>query len=90
VVRGRHESRAAGHSGRPLGNGLPTAFYIAGAAVGALAVLGGTGIGRSYRYGSGYGWDTGAPRQSAVNMSFFFGMLALFLFGLGIALDYLL
>jgi hypothetical protein len=78
------------HSGRPLGDGLPTALYIAGAAVGVLAVLGGTGIGRSYRYGGGSGWDTAAPRQTAVNTSFFFGMLALFLFGLGIALDYLL
>ena len=79
----------ARHSGRPIGDVLPTAFYIAGAAVGALAVLGGTGVGRSYRY-SGYGWEAGAPRERAVNTSAFFGLLAVFLFGLGLALDYLL
>ena len=54
---------------------LPTVFYFAGAAVGAVAVLGGTGMGRSYRYG-GYGWDAATPRQTAVNTSFFFGLLA--------------
>lgn len=80
----------ANRSGRPLGDVLPTAFYVAGAGVGALAVLGGTGVGRSYRYSGGYGWDAGAPRQSAVNLSVFLGLLAVFLFGLGIALDYLL
>jgi hypothetical protein len=80
----------ARHSGRPIGEVLPTAFYIAGAAVGALAVLGGTGVGRSYRYSGGYGWEAGVPRERAVNTSAFFGLLAAFLFGLGLALDYLL
>jgi len=32
----------------------------------------------------------GASRETAVNTSLFFGLLAAFLFGLGIALDYLL
>jgi hypothetical protein len=79
----------ASHSGRPFGDVLPTAFYFAGAAVGALAVLGGTGVGRSYRYTAGYGPHPGVPRQTAVNTSFFFGLLAAFLFGLGLSLDYL-
>lgn len=80
----------AWHWDRSFEHILPTVFYFAGAGVGALAVLGGTGVGRSYRYGGGYGWDAGAPRQTAVNTSFFLGLLAAFLFGLGIALDYLL
>ena len=64
-------------------------FYFAGAAVGVLAVLGGTGGGRvAYRYG-GFGSDVGASRQSAVNLSFFLGLLAAFLFGVGIVLDLL-
>ena len=79
----------AWHWGRSFEHDLPTAFYLAGAGVGALAVLGGTGMGRGYRYG-GYGWDVSAPRQTAVNTSFFFGLLAVFLFGLGLALDYVL
>jgi hypothetical protein len=80
----------AWHWDRSFEQILPTVFYFAGAGVGALAVVGGTGVGRSYRYGGGYGWDAGAPRQTAVNTSFFLGLLAAFLFGLGIALDYLL
>jgi hypothetical protein len=80
----------AAHWNRSFEQILPTVFYFAGAAVGAIAVLGGTGIGRSYRYGGSYGWDSSAPRQTAVNTSLFFGLLAVFLFGLGIALDYLL
>jgi hypothetical protein len=79
----------AWHWGRSFEHDLPTVFYFAGAAVGAVAVLGGTGMGRAYRYG-GYGWDTATPRQTAVNTSFFFGLLAVFLFGVGLALDYLL
>jgi hypothetical protein len=78
------------HWERSFQHDLPTAFYFAGAGVGALAVLGGTGVGRSYRYSGGYGWDASAPRQSAVNTSAFFGLLAVFLFCLGLALDYLL
>lgn len=69
---------------------LPTVFYFAGAALGVLAVLGGTGVGRSYRYSGGAGAEVGAPRETAINTSLFFGCLAVFLFGLGIALDYLL
>jgi hypothetical protein len=80
----------ARHSGRPLDEVLPTAFYFAGAGVGVLAVLGGTGVGRSYRYTGGYGAEASVPRQRAVNTSAFFGLLAAFLFGLGLALDYLL
>jgi hypothetical protein len=80
----------ARHSDRPIGDVLPTAFYIAGAAVGALAVLGGTGVGRSYRYSGGHGWEAGVPRERAVNTSAFFGLLAVFLFGLGLGLDYVL
>ena len=54
-------------------------------------MLGGTGVGRSRtatRAAAARG--VGAPRQTAVNTSLFFGLLAAFLFGLGIALDYLL
>jgi hypothetical protein len=80
----------ARHSGSPLGDVLPTAFYFAGAGVGVLAVLGGTGVGRSYRSYGSYGAEASVPRQRAVNSSVFFGLLALFLFGLGLALDYLL
>ena len=79
----------ARHGNRSFEHVLPTAFYFAAAGVGALAVLGGTGVGRSYRYSGGYGWDAPAPRQNAVSTSSFFGLLALFLFGLGLALDYL-
>jgi hypothetical protein len=80
----------ASHWERSFQQVVPTAFYFAGAGVGALAVLGGTGVGRSYRYSGGYGADASAPRQTAVNTSAFFGLLAVFLFGLGLALDYLL
>ncbi len=80
----------ARHSGSPLGDVLPTAFYFAGAGVGTLAVLGGTGAGRSYRSYGSYGPDASVPRQRAVNSSVFFALLALFLFGLGLMLDYLL
>ena len=79
----------AWHWGRSFEHDLPTAFYFAAAGVGALAVLGGTGAGRAYRYG-GYGWDVSTPRQTAVNTSFFLGMLAVFLFGVGLALDFVL
>jgi hypothetical protein len=79
----------ARHSHGSFEHVLPTVFYFSAAAVGALAVLGGTGVGRSYRYSGGYGADAGMPRQTAVNTSFFFGLLAAFLFGLGLALDYL-
>ena len=80
----------ASHWNRSFERILPTVFYFAAAGVGTLAVLLGTGIGRSYRYSGGYGSDASAPRQSAVSTSFFFGLLALFLFGVGLALDYLL
>jgi NaMN:DMB phosphoribosyltransferase len=80
----------ARHWNRSFEHVLPTTCYFAAAAVGALAVLGGTGVGRSYRYSGGYGAEVGTARQTAVNTSSFFGLLALFLFGLGLALDYLL
>jgi hypothetical protein len=80
----------ASHWDRSFQRDLPTAFYVAGAAVGVLAVLGGTGVGRSYRSYSSYGPDASVPRQHAVNSSVFFALLAAFLFGLGLALDYLL
>ncbi len=79
----------ARHGNRSFEHVLPTAFYFAAAGVGIVAVLGGTGAGRGYRYG-GYGGDVATPRQTAVNTSFFFGLLAVFLFGVGLALDYLL
>jgi hypothetical protein len=63
---------------------FPLAYYFAGAGVGALAVLGGTGVGSAYRY-SGR-----TSRDVAFGTSFFLACLAIFLFGLGMALDYLL
>ena len=36
------------------------------------------------------GAEVGATRETAISTSLFFGCLAVFLFGLGIALDYLL
>jgi hypothetical protein len=78
----------ARHGSRSFEHVLPTAFYFAAAGVGVVAILGGTGAGRAYRYG-GYGADVSTPRQTAVNTSGFFGLLAAFLFGLGLALDYL-
>jgi hypothetical protein len=79
----------AWHWGRSFEHDLPLAFYFAAAGVGTLAVLGGTRAGRAYRYG-GYAWDVSTPRQTAVNTSFFLGLLAVFLFGVGLALDYLI
>ena len=72
-------------SGGSTAHVFPLAYYFAGARVGALAVLGGTGVGGSYRYSGGR-----ANRDVAFNTSFFFAALAAFLFGLGLALDYLL
>ncbi|MDX6508122.1 MAG: hypothetical protein QOG06_2766 [Gaiellaceae bacterium] len=63
---------------------FPLAYYFAGAGVGALAVLGGTGVGGTYRH-SGR-----SNREVAFNTSFFFAFLATFLFGVGLTLDYLL
>jgi len=79
----------ARHWNRSFEHVLPTTFYFAAATVGIVAVLSGTGSGRAYRY-AGYGAEVGASRQVAVNTSFFFGLLAVFLFGVGLALDYLL
>ena len=77
----------ARHGHRSFEHVLPTAFYVAAAGVGIVAVLGGTGAGRAYRYG-GYGSEVGASRQTAVSTSAFFALLAVFLFGVGLALDY--
>ena len=65
---------------------LPLAYYFAAAGVGTLAVLTGTGAGtgRSYRYSGGQ-----ATRATAFSSSAFLGCIALFLFALGLLLDYL-
>jgi hypothetical protein len=63
---------------------LPLAYYFAAAGVGALAVLTGTGTGRSYRYSGGQ-----ATRETAFRSSFFLGFIAVFLFALGVLIDYL-
>ena len=76
-------------SARPFGEVLPLACYFAAAGVGVLAVLSGGGLGSS-RYSLGYGTEVSVQRERAFNMSFFFAFLALFLFGVGLALDYLL
>src|SRR3954451_21641953 len=79
----------ASRSGRPLDHVLPVACYVAAAGVGVLALLSGGGLGSS-RYSLGYGSEVRVRREQALSMSFFFGFLAAFLFGLGLALDYLL
>jgi hypothetical protein len=79
----------ASRSGRPFGAVLPLACYFAAAGVGVLAILSGGGLGSS-RYSLGYGSEVRVRREQALSMSFFFGFLAAFLFGLGLALDYLL
>jgi hypothetical protein len=79
----------ARHSDRPLAHVLPLAYYIAAACFGFFAVVGGTSGGRSFRVSGGGGYD-GAQRASAVNTSMVLAGLAIFLFGLGLALDYVL
>src|SRR5215210_2580438 len=79
----------ASRSGRTFGHVLPLACYFAAAGVGALAVLSGGGLGSS-RYSLGYGSEVSVQRERAFNMSLFFAFLAAFLFGAGLALDYLL
>ena len=79
----------ASRSERPFGAMLPLACYFAAAGVGALAVLSGGGLGSS-RYSLGYGSEVSVQRERAFNMSLFFAFLAAFLFGAGLALDYLL
>src|SRR3954452_14757573 len=79
----------ASRSGRPSGDVLPRPCYFAAGGVGVLAILSGGGLGSS-RYSLGYGSEVRVQREQALSMSFFFGFLAAFLFGLGLALDYLL
>jgi hypothetical protein len=80
---------AARHSDKALAHVLPLADYIAAACFGFFAVIGGTSGGRSFRVSGGGGSDA-AQRTSAVNTSMLLAGLAIFLFGLGLALDYLL
>jgi hypothetical protein len=79
----------ARRSDEPLSHLLPTAYYVAAAGLGFLAVLSGTSGGRAFRASGGGGYDR-AERAAAVNWSTVMACLAIFLFGLGLALDYLL
>ena len=59
---------------------LPRTFYFAGAAFGALAFFGGTGM-----Y---YPWRRSRSEQEfAVNASFVYGLVAVILVGIGVALE---
>lgn len=78
----------ARHAGEPLSSVLPVAFYIAAAAVGVCAVLGGTAGGRNLGAWGGGGYD-GEQRAAAVNMSAVLACLAIVMFALGVLLDYL-
>ena len=62
---------------------FPLAFYLAGALLGAVAVLGGTGT------SSPVYWER-QSREQAFNSSFVFAGLALLLIAVGFLLDYLL
>jgi hypothetical protein len=62
---------------------FPLAFYLSGAAVGAGGLLRGLGT-----YNEWY-WDR-PEREQAFNTSFVYAALGAVLFGLGLALDYLL
>lgn len=79
----------ARNSDKPVSHVLPTAYYIAAAGIGLFAVVGGTSGGRAFRVSGGGGYDR-AERTAAVNWSTFLACLAIFLFALGLALDYLL
>jgi hypothetical protein len=79
----------ARRSDEPLSHVLPTAYYVAAAAFGFFAVVSGTSGGRAFRASGGGGYDR-AERAAAVNWSTVMACLAIFLFGLGLALDYLL
>jgi cation transport ATPase len=62
---------------------LPRTFYFAGAAFAAVTFLGGTGMySRWYRSRS--------EQEFAVNASFVYGMIAVILIGIGVALEILL
>jgi hypothetical protein len=62
---------------------LPRTFYFAGAALAAVAFLGGTGM-----Y---YPWYRSRSEQEfAVNASFVYGLVAVILVGIGVALEILL
>lgn len=78
----------ARHAGEPLLGVLPVAFYIAAAAVGVFAVLGGTSGGRNLGAWGGGGYDR-AQRTAAVNMSAVLAVLAIIMFSFGLLLDYL-
>ena len=78
----------ARHADEPIGDVLPTAFYIAGAGVGVFALLGGTSGGWSMRRWGGGGYDRAQQRAAAVNMSAVLAFLAIVLFAFGLLLDY--
>ncbi len=60
------------------------AYYFAGAAIGAVAVLGGTGM-NTHWY-----WQERADREQTFNMSFAYALIGGVLFAFGLALDSLL
>jgi hypothetical protein len=68
---------------------FPLVFYFAGAGVGVAAIFGGTGTFTPSYWGRTTG-SAGVTREQAFNTSFVLALLAIFLFGLGVALDYLL
>jgi hypothetical protein len=82
-------SLIARHSDKPLSHVLPLSFYFAAAGVGGLAVLGGTTRTANYRALGGRGYDAD-ERARAVGFSGALAALAIVLFAIGIALDYLL
>jgi hypothetical protein len=69
--------------GGPTGRVFPLAFYLAGALLGVVAVLGGTGT------SSPVYWER-PSREQAFNSSFVYAGLALLLIAVGFLLDYLL
>jgi hypothetical protein len=78
----------ARHADEPLSQVLPVAFYLAAAAVGVFAVLGGTSGGWSLGAWGGGGYDR-AQRAAAVNTSAVLAVLAIILFAFGLLLDYI-
>jgi hypothetical protein len=69
--------------GGPAARIFPLAFYLAGALLGAVAILGGTGT------SSPVYWER-PSREQAFKSSFLYAGLALLLIAVGFLLDYLL